>query len=234
MGRSHQYAQVPSTERSGAKEPRAERVCFRGFLYLVGLLAIVGGSVVFGISMSAVEDARIDNQTVYGCGGSPSEARSRGCHFEPLMSSWTHPLCFFPEVAVLYDDMFERWNWFSDPHLTNIIDDPKAIDELRKGNYTVIFTSALSSHDVHCLYAWRKLNYAMRNNHTWMDARTLDYSHSDHCAALVTESVSSQNSLSLLSRQRPVSLETPTEAWLGRNATAWPLLFHPCIPLQHF
>ena len=85
------------------------------------------------------------------------------------MSSWMHPFCFFEDVASLYENIFEEWTWFSDPGLTDLLDGRDDLNQLRAGNYTKVFTAALGAHDARCLYAWRKLNFAMQNKRTWID-----------------------------------------------------------------
>lgn len=167
---------------------------------------------------------------IKSCGESPEEATSRGCIFEPMMSSWMHPLCYFQEVADLYVDKFEQWRWFRDPDLNEPITDKGELDRMRAGNYTVAFTDAVGSHVVHCLYSWRKLSFAMEHHRKWLDARTLAYGHTTHCAAAVMETVTSSDFVPLLREQ--YFEEVPEWKQRNPNSSVWPLLFHSCIPLQ--
>jgi hypothetical protein len=40
----------------------------------------------------------------------------------------------------------------------------------------------LSYHDEHCLFQWRKLEYAVDNRMDFIDNKTISMKHSKHCA----------------------------------------------------
>lgn len=230
-------ASAPGDERKSASHtPRAgQRAYKRLGATVVALLVITAGFLLVGFGLlRSFPIPDTGEELIPHCGHSPDEARSRGCHYEPLMTSWMHPLCFFQEVVDLYEDIYDKWAWYHDPGLTKPINHPHELDSLRAGNYSLVFTSGSNAHEVHCLYTWRKLNFAMQHNRTWIDARALEYSHSDHCAAAVTETIrSATDSVSLL-REESHSHKDSFGGKRNPNATVWPMGFHPCVPLQHF
>lgn len=151
------------------------------------------------------------------CGHTPDEARERGCHFEPMMSAWVPDACYFEELALEYaevDEIFSTWEWYTDKGLTQSVTDPDALQTLREGNYTKIWTSRDHAHDLHCLYAWRKINMALEQKYPLLDTRSLEFHHSMHCAVDISE----------------FFREKTGEPW-GRKSTKWPMLYHDCAPL---
>jgi hypothetical protein len=151
------------------------------------------------------------------CGQSPAEARERGCHFEPMMSAWIPDACYFPELVAEYeemDDIWSTWEWYTDVNLEQSVTDAAALQNLREGNYTKIWTSRDHAHDLHCLYAWRKINMALERKFPLIDARSLEFHHSMHCSV----------DMSAYLREKA---DLP---W-GRKPTRWPMLYHDCVPL---
>ncbi|KAK3053284.1 hypothetical protein LTR09_005453 [Extremus antarcticus] len=139
---------------------------------------------------------------------------------------------FLVEVIDRYDDIFDRWTWFSDPGLTDPLEHSWQLDLLRTGNYSSVFTSAQNAHEVHCLYTWRKLNFAMEQNKSWIDARSLEYSHAEHCAVSLTQIISDDDQVPLRAEKHRHKNEFDGKR--HPNATEWPIMFHRCTALQHF
>jgi hypothetical protein len=221
-----------------AQFPISRQRANRKFLFsILGLTVVTLGFLLLGFYMMRdTVSTNPNGDVVIDCGRSPTEARERGCHFEPMMSAWVHPSCYFSKVAELYDDIFTLWTWYSDKKQTHLLSRPEELDVLRAGNYSYVFTSASSAHEVHCLYAWRKLNYALEHNHTWIDKRTLEYQHSDHCAGTLTDYVTLRDEVSpvsILRGQHDAHAPDTTDK-VSFDSTVWPMLFHPCVPLQHF
>lgn len=149
------------------------------------------------------------------CGQSPSDARAKGCHFEPMMSAWIPAQCVYPSLMNEYPDIFSIWSWYSDSNLTAPITSPSQLDELRAGNYSVIWTSRKNNHEFHCLYAWRKTSIALNapgGKNGLLDTRSYDLHHSTHCAKGIWKLLEG---------------EDPSEG--TRHAINWPLMFHDCV-----
>jgi hypothetical protein len=62
------------------------------------------------------------------CGDTPVEARSAGCHYEPMQRSWIPDACYFPEPSNEYDPFSDR-DWYLDKNLTK----PADLEKLRNG-----------------------------------------------------------------------------------------------------
>lgn len=116
------------------------------------------------------------------CGNTPSEAISRGCHFDMVATAWLPPRCI--DMELMDEFMSEYpWRFYSDQQglqpLSNI---PDTIGSYTDGR---IWTTN-RWHVAHCLYMWRKLNRALV--HGWMtDAETVQQHHTDHCSKSILE-----------------------------------------------
>ncbi|KAJ9143373.1 hypothetical protein NKR23_g6594 [Pleurostoma richardsiae] len=104
------------------------------------------------------------------------------------------------------------WPWFWDRNLTQRVS-PMEVPLLRAGNYTAIYTTYHRSHDLHCLYCWRKVSHALQNGFKMMDARCHQFYHAKHCAMHIGET--------LIRKEEDEVLEK----W------AYPLMYHDCVPL---
>lgn len=186
------------------------RVYTGAFLLIVSLAAI--------LSIYAVSIHRSHGNKKKQCGASPTEARQNGCRFEPMLSAWVPTDCSYVDVIdeyqVAYGDIHAIWPWYWDKNVTQRVlkDD---FDILRAGNYSVIYTPYRPSHDLHCLYSWRKVSTALGRNHTTADARSAQFFHATHCAQHITHSL-----------YNPASATNGTpEIW------TFPLMYHDCVPL---
>ncbi len=213
---------------------RLNQRSYRKFiLALTALLIGTAGFLVVGLLLVRGSPSTTSRDSfIMDCGQSPDEAHARGCRYEPLGSAWIPSLCSFQEVIDRYDDIFDRWTWFSDPGLTDPLEHSWQLDLLRTGNYSSVFTSAQNAHEVHCLYTWRKLNFAMEQNKSWIDARSLEYSHAEHCAVSLTQIISDDDQVPLRAEKHRHKNEFDGKR--HPNATEWPIMFHRCTALQHF
>ncbi|KAH7321835.1 hypothetical protein BKA65DRAFT_379408, partial [Rhexocercosporidium sp. MPI-PUGE-AT-0058] len=112
------------------------------------------------------------------CGATSTEAISLGCVMEPLVYGWMPPQCLFPELTNLYP-IFETKVWYTDQNHTEIV--PR--EDLWAGKHYHIYTDRY--HTEHCLFQWRKLQYAMHSRKEWLDNKTTNWEHTTHCADLI-------------------------------------------------
>ncbi|KAK3315705.1 hypothetical protein B0H66DRAFT_518300 [Apodospora peruviana] len=110
------------------------------------------------------------------CGRSSKVAMERGCVMEPLFYGWMPPQCVFQELSYAYP-VFEDREWFSDENLTVPIASP---EKLWKGEFVKIYTHKY--HGEHCLFQWRKLQYAIHHRKEFLDNKTVSLHHENHCA----------------------------------------------------
>jgi hypothetical protein len=54
--------------------------------------------------------------------------------------------------------------------------------------YLCMLSNSYSYHDEHCLFQWRKLQYAMTNRMDFIDNKTMSMHHTTHCADQLTQS----------------------------------------------
>ncbi|CAG8971667.1 hypothetical protein HYALB_00003135 [Hymenoscyphus albidus] len=120
------------------------------------------------------------------CGSSSSSARSKGCIFDLMLTSWVHPDCSDPELMENYLSA-HNYSWFSDKALTQ----PLSSEYMRKGTYVEMYTDNYY-HFAHCGYAWEM---QMRK---WRSGRPIDsvlwgYHHTVHCATALVNHVQPHN-----------------------------------------
>ncbi|GAW20957.1 hypothetical protein ANO14919_104700 [Xylariales sp. No.14919] len=205
-------AQIPWAKKS---PPQFRNVLFRISVITVILLAVsltaTGLVLVFKPTPESTE------QELISCGHTPTEARNAGCRFEPMMSAWVPEACSFPELIADNAGTFENWLFFSDEETKNPIAGAE-LDGVRVGNYTKVFSSHGTAHDLHCLYAWRKLNLAVESGAKLIDTKSRSLHHTTHCAKHIAQLL--EEGAGFLPKDDDV-----------RQVTAFPLLFLRCIPL---
>jgi hypothetical protein len=138
------------------------------------------------------------------CGWSSKVAIEKGCIMEPLFYGWMPSQCVFKELSDRFP-VFEDQTWYTDPDLSI----PIPPEELWRGEHDPIYTKRFVSfstpslsqlmmnfirkieglvitrntyHGEHCLFQWRKLQYAMHNQKEFIDNKTVSLRHSGHCA----------------------------------------------------
>lgn len=113
------------------------------------------------------------------CGNSPEEAEARGCHYNFAVHVWLPKGCYTDEDVQDAEEMYQnRDHWYYETNGKNL-----TMDEVRRGHYHN-FTSTWETHMAHCVYTWKRLHRALLNPATKIDAYTINYYHSEHCAAL--------------------------------------------------
>ncbi|KAI0505446.1 hypothetical protein F5B22DRAFT_651703 [Xylaria bambusicola] len=181
-------------------------------------------TIVLTISVSAIAsilglksvDEPLEEESI-SCGHTPTEARAAGCVFEPMMSAWIPAQCSFPELIDDTAGTFENWLFFSDQTLKRPITGVE-LEGVRVGNYTKVFSSHGTGHDLHCLYAWRKLNLAVESGAKLIDTKSRSLHHTTHCAKHIAQLL--EEGAGFLPKDEDM-----------RRITAFPLLFLKCIPL---
>ncbi|PMD45849.1 hypothetical protein L207DRAFT_400627, partial [Hyaloscypha variabilis F] len=109
------------------------------------------------------------------CGRPSKVAIEKGCIMEPLFYGWMPSQCVFKELSDRFP-VFEDRTWYTDPDLSI----PIPPEELWRGEHDPIYTKRY--HGEHCLFQWRKLQYAMHNRKEFIDNKTVSLHHSGHCA----------------------------------------------------
>lgn len=66
---------------------------------------------------------------------------------------------------------------------------------LMEGLNLVLTRRPARYHDEHCLFQWRKLQYALEKKMKYIDTKTANYKHSKHCADALQEGREPQTGL---------------------------------------
>lgn len=112
---------------------------------------------------------------ILDCGGSPEEAREKGCVYDVMMQDWVPEPCYDPILTEKY--LAEgNWTWYADGDGKSIISE----EEMRKGEHGSAWM-ATSYHKAHCVFSWLKIIRALRND-KGISQELLSYDHVLHCA----------------------------------------------------
>lgn len=76
-----------------------------------------------------------------------------------------------------------------------------------------------------CLYVWEKIAYALEKRTGWLDSRSLEYTHSLHCAQKIG---------TILQNILPVEDGGPGNGSTAYSfvRTRWPMGYHTCVRLD--
>ncbi len=122
------------------------------------------------------------------CGKTADEARSKGCRFDLMLSSWVHEDCFDEKLMERY--LFVgNYTWYRDYELLDAIPD----EEIRRGDHHISYSSP-QQHNAHCGYMWEVQMKA------WMRGRPIpralfSYPHTFHCAGWLVTRPPTNNTL---------------------------------------
>jgi len=153
------------------------------FLATSGFMAVVIVGLLIEVSLlyrAQLQMPQLPEPIYANCGGTPEEARRRGCSFDWMMSCWYTRECHHPDL--LAEAAADReWEWYLDPEAKTKV--PTSVIAL--GEHNVAFTTEWF-HREHCAYMWKKqLRYV--NDWKYMDNQTHVYEHTAHCANFVLQ-----------------------------------------------
>ncbi|KAK1974635.1 hypothetical protein LZ30DRAFT_554574, partial [Colletotrichum cereale] len=108
------------------------------------------------------------------CGGSVEEAQELDCVFDIMSNAWTPRECYFEDLARDFLSL-PNTTWYADEQHRELV----PLEEFEKGEMPSVFPAA-DHHDRHCLYTWRKLQYAI-TEHLMIDTESVSGKHVKHC-----------------------------------------------------
>jgi hypothetical protein len=213
MGRTEQQEvlQDPEQEKPQRSYGRPTRSRGSKVAAIVGTLTVAAFLLYSLYSHNISQPPTTHSYVSPTCGNSSSEARARGCHYEPMLRSWIPDDCYTPEPGDEYTPFDDR-AWFYDKNLTQPILGSD-LDVLRNGDDITAFTRFF--HDEHCLYAWRKLHLAVAKRLPLIDSKTMSLHHSTHCSQRIARFIQ----------------EVHTYVWNDSHTGTAPLMFQTCVPL---
>ncbi len=113
------------------------------------------------------------------CGGSPAEARARGCKFDIMSFSWLPSECYDDQLH-LNSAICGLGKWYSDPNSTESV---VPEDIVKLGEHEYLYVSA-EYHFFHCTFMWRKMHRVALGLGS-MDSYIYNYNHTTHCETML-------------------------------------------------
>lgn len=116
---------------------------------------------------------------VFGdCGTTPTEARTRGCQFDPISFTWLPEECYDAELVGEFLSL-KNWQW----RKNESEDVPIPTQEILLGETAPVHVT-WEYHVFHCTYQWRKMHRGLLKG--VIDTYIGDYSHTSHCEGILT------------------------------------------------
>ncbi|TVY27467.1 hypothetical protein LHYA1_G003187 [Lachnellula hyalina] len=113
---------------------------------------------------------------IVDCGGTPAEAKDRGCVWDLMSFSWTHPACYNKNESETFLAEYGPWKWYE-----NVDNKPGAevLDESDLPYMSMVWTQE-HYHIAHCTYILKLLHLAAMSGHLVTD-EGIGMFHTDHC-----------------------------------------------------
>ncbi|KAL5330475.1 hypothetical protein ACEPPN_004003 [Leptodophora sp. 'Broadleaf-Isolate-01'] len=113
---------------------------------------------------------------IVDCGSTPSEAKDKGCVWDLMSFSWTHPACYNKNESDTFLAEYGPWKWYE-----NVNNKPGAevLDEEGLPYMSMVWTQE-HYHIAHCTYILKLLHIAGMSGHLVTD-EGIGMFHTDHC-----------------------------------------------------
>ena len=205
--KSSEYSQLAS-EDDHASETRAP-MKFSSLRQksILGLSCLVVG-VFVGAAIILLSKALKPPPEIITCGTTSEEAQARGCIMEPMVYGWMPKECYYADLTSEYNP-FEDREWYT----TNKFEERVTPEELWAGARKHVYTHMY--HTEHCFFLMRKLSRAVDRKERYIDHKSLQVEHADHCSQSITskhERVNSTNDV-VLGFYRCIPLPWAYSSW---------------------
>jgi hypothetical protein len=151
------------------------------------ILTLITGISILVVLLVQTRSVTHDHSVAYNndqgqqwkdCGNTSSEARSKNCRFDVMLTSWIHNDCFDSELMESY--LFKHdYTWYMDRELTVPFPD----EAMRLGDHYRVFVDR-EFHFVHCAYMWE-----MQIRAYWAGKAKVygiwEDGHTKHCANIL-------------------------------------------------
>ncbi|KAJ5569721.1 uncharacterized protein N7459_009151 [Penicillium hispanicum] len=162
---------------------------------IISLLSLI--SLLHLANLLLPASCKIPTSPTAHCGTSREEAKSLGCHFDPMSFSWLPTDCYDAELTETFLDL-QAWEWYTDA-----TGSPAPRDAVLTGEYDELFVS-WEYHLLHCTYAWRKMHRALLHGRP-VDGYIAQYTHTAHCEEMLLAQRIERNSTNTIIRTKFVS-----------------------------
>lgn len=164
------------------RSTRTPKTLICALLGVVVVVVAATGAFAFGARVKIEKDsnspARL-NTFLGDCGDTPTAARLRGCIFDPMSFTWDFPACY---DAKLSNEFRNQYGFRHYEDWQGTVEVPYEIVALGERD----LHSSWEQHLMHCLYTWKKFNYAY-NRRKPIDSYIRDSNHTDHCGDMWIE-----------------------------------------------
>ncbi|KAL0930015.1 uncharacterized protein CTRU02_211227 [Colletotrichum truncatum] len=143
---------------------------------LLGLALMASLTAILNIFKYPTYDYDTKDQRTKRCGTTATEAKARGCHFDPVSFAWLPEECLDLDLA----EEFRALNWtlYADIHGTKI----KSEEEFSSDTTDTFLTN--ENHVLHCVYSWKRLHRSIQARKPLHSG--LSYDHTKHCGGVLT------------------------------------------------
>jgi len=153
----------------------------RTLLFVVVAVVGMGIAAIWLVKFSSNWSERAPSWT--HCGSTAMEARSNGCLYDKMQRAWIPPECSFSEPGLDPNPYVDR-KWYVDDGMKQEVNEEQRT-MLQTGDGDDLTVYAEFFHDEHCLYAWRKLAFAVKERKPILDSRTINFHHATHCSSSI-------------------------------------------------
>lgn len=152
----------------------------------IALIYLIVGSVI-GASLVFLAKTVKPHPKILTCGTTSDEARARGCIMEPMVYGWMPKECYYSDLSSEYNPYEDR-EWYTTPTFEELVPS----EELWAGKRDMVYTHQY--HTEHCFFLMRKLSRAIDRKEKYLDHKSLEVDHVDHCSEVMTRERESPNS----------------------------------------
>jgi hypothetical protein len=144
----------------------------------VALICLVAGTII-GVATISLARALTPQPQILTCGTTSEEARARGCVMEPMVYGWMPKECYYDDLSSEYHPYEDR-EWYT----TDKFEERVTPEELWAGTREHVYTHKY--HTEHCFFLMRKLSRAVDRREKYVDHKSLQVAHADHCSMVIT------------------------------------------------
>ncbi|EME42003.1 hypothetical protein DOTSEDRAFT_54484 [Dothistroma septosporum NZE10] len=119
------------------------------------------------------------SKVVIHCGDTVEEAHERGCVWDLMAFSYTHPSCLYPSESAMFIEKYGPWDWYYDQNGTQPV--PAEVLTTTPHLYTTH-----GWHVVHCLYILKLLHLASMSGALVTD-EAIALHHTQHCVDMISQ-----------------------------------------------
>lgn len=150
------------------------------------ILCVIFGAIA-GAFLIFLAKILMPQPKILTCGVTSEEARARGCVMEPMVYGWVPKECYYADLSSEYNPYEDR-EWYTTPAFEELV----TPEELWAGKRSHVYTHKY--HTEHCFFLMRKLSRAVNRREKYVDHKSLQLEHVDHCAEIITGRTEAPNS----------------------------------------